>query len=258
MTTSLKMACASRDVDPLHSFVDELRKKTSSEWAWEHYKETIGALVSITRARNVLEIGGGRWPLLSTSEACDIRYLVNDISESELELAPPYVDKVCFDIAKPLSDNHRPLLGTVNVMFSQMVFEHVTDAMQAYRNIHALLAPGGVCLNFHPVLYAAPFVVNWLLPEKISREVLRLFFPNRRPDEVPKHPAWYDMCVISDSNQRKLASIGFKRVWQVPFWHHDYFKKIPGVYHVDHAVALLAERKEWPKFASYSYTMVSK
>ena len=170
--------------EALQSFIDELTEKRSSDWAWEHYKETILKLASLTQARVVLEIGGGRWPLFSAEEIgqAGISYVVNDISESELALAPTYVEKVCFDIAKPIGDEHQHLLGTVDLMFSQMVFEHVSDALLAYQNVHALLAPGGLCLNFHPVLYSAPFVVNWLLPEELSSKLLRLFFPNRRPD----------------------------------------------------------------------------
>ena len=173
------------DLEPLLLFIDELKQKRSSDWAWKHYKDTIWKLLTLIKARRMLEIGGGRWPLFSTEEISQagISYVVNDISESELALAPPYFEKVCFDIAKPIGEEHKALLGTVNMMFSQMVFEHVSDAMRAYQNIYALLAPGGVCLNFHPVLYSVPFVVNWVMPEFVSGRLLRLFFPNRRPDE---------------------------------------------------------------------------
>jgi hypothetical protein len=150
------------------------------------------------------------------------------------------------------------LLGTVDLMFSQMVFEHVSDAVRAYQNVHALLAPGGVCLNFHPVLYSAPFVVNWLLPEALSSRILRLFDPKRRPDEVPKHPARYDLCVIRKSIRNRLSAIGYRRVWQVPFWYHDYFMRIPGIYQLDHAAAAMADRNNWTGFASFSYTLVAK
>jgi hypothetical protein len=39
----------------------------------------------------------------------------------------------------------------------------------------------------------------------------------------------------------------------VPFWYHDYFVKIPGVYQLDHAAAM-AERNNWTGFASFSYS----
>jgi len=247
-------------LEVLLSFIDELKQKRSSDWAWKHYKDTVWKLISLTKARRVLEIGGGRWPLFSTDEITEagINYVVNDISESELALAPPYFEKVCFDIAKPIGEEHQALFGTVDLMFSQMVFEHVSDAIRAYQNVHALLAPGGVCLNFHPVLYSIPFLVNWLLPETLSSQLLRLVFPNRRSDEVPKHPAWYDLCLIRKSIRNRLSAIGYRRVWQVPFWYHDYFTKIPGVYQLDHAAAAIADRNNWTGFASFSYTLVAK
>lgn len=248
------------DSDAPTQFLDSLLEHRSSDWAWDHYKSTIQNLISVRNARTILEIGGGRWPLLAGDEITSrgVRYIVNDISESELALAPPYVEKACFDISRkaPFDDEH--LVGKVDVMFSKMVFEHVSDAQQAYKNIHRLLSPGGVCLNFHPVLYSLPFLVNWMLPEQLSSRLLQLFFPYRGPDKVPKHPAKYDHCVISEAEQEMLRSIGFSKVWQVPFWYHNYFKKIPGLYQAEAALTGVAERNNWTAFASFCYTCVMK
>jgi SAM-dependent methyltransferase len=243
------------DKEGLSEFVTALTRKRSSDWAWSHYKETIKDLVAMLGARHVMEIGGGRWPLFSKDEIlfANIRYVVSDIMEKELALAPAHVEKICFDIAQHAKIQHNEVY---DLMFSQMVFEHVADTYQAYRNIYLLLAPGGVCLNFHPVLYSPPFVINKVLPEWVSSRVLRTFFPNRKPDEVPKHPAKYDHCKISTREQDALRSIGFSKVWQVPFWYHDYFKKFPGLYHLDLAAAKLADRNNWTAFASYCYTLV--
>ena len=50
------------------------------------------------------------------------------------------------------------------------------DAPRAWSNVCALLAPGGVALAFHLMLYAPPFVVNWLAPEVLTAPILRFFF----------------------------------------------------------------------------------
>ncbi len=248
------------NLDRLHAFVAELSANRWSDWAWERYKDTLWRLLALVDARRMLEIGGGRWPCFSPEEIAGsgVRYVVNDVSEGELALGPPQFDKACFDIAQPIDDRHQPLMGTIDLMFSKMVFEHVADAMVAYRNIHRLLAPGGVCLNFHPVLYSPPFVVNRLLPESASSRVLRLFFPNRTPDEVPKYPAHYDLCVVSRSVRNRLREVGFRGVWQAPFWRHDYFERLPALHRLDRAGAELAERNDWTRFASYCYTIVAK
>jgi len=248
------------DAKALAQFLAGVAQHRSSEWAWQHYKSTIQNLIAVLNARTILEIGGGRWPLLDGDEirSKGIRYVVNDISSSELALAPPYVEKVCFDISQETASDSDHLAGKIDLMFSKMVFEHVSDSHQAYRNIYRLLSPGGVCLNFHPVLYSLPFVVNWMLPEQLSARLLHLFFPYRSPDKVPKHPAKYDHCWVSKGEQEELRSIGFRSVYQVPFWHHDYFQKIPGLYHADATLARVAERNNWTGLASFCYTCVMK
>jgi SAM-dependent methyltransferase len=248
------------DTEAFAQFLRGVTQHRSSEWAWQQYKNTVQDLISLLNARVILEIGGGRWPLLSEDEirSKGVRYIVNDISASELALAPAHVEKVCFDISQKAAVGNDSLVGKVDLMFSQMVFEHVSDSRQAYTNIHRLLSPGGVCLNFHPVLYSLPFVVNWILPEQLSARLLHFFFPFRSPGDVPKHPAKYDHCWISRGEQERLRSIGFRNVSQVPFWYHNYFRKIPGLYQADATLARLAERNNWTALASYCYTCVMK
>lgn len=248
------------DTQALAQFVNGLAQHRSSEWAWQHYRNTVQDLIALLNARTILEIGGGRWPLLNSDEirSKGIRYIVNDISASELELAPTYVEKVCFDISQNMPINDQDLENKIELMFSQMVFEHVSNSYQAYRNIYCLLSHGGVCLNFHPVLYSLPFLVNWMLPDQLSAKLLRLFFPNRNPDQVPKHPAKYDHCWVTRGEQDRLLSIGYRKVWQVPFWYHEYFRNIPGLYHLDLALARLADRNDWSALASFCYTCVMK
>jgi SAM-dependent methyltransferase len=256
---------AAHDASPpddrsLSDLVSELSRQRSSEWAWTHYKDTIQSLIALRSARNVVEIGGGRWPLLDKAEIASaaIRYIVNDIAEGELERAPDYVEKACFDIGQQAPLGCPEFHGRIDLTFSKMVFEHIHDTYQAYRNIYTLLAPGGICLNFHPVLYSPPFLINYLFPETISSKLLRAVFPERNPDDAPKFPAYYDHCLISERERSALLAIGYQKAWQIPFWYHWYFRKIPGVYHLDHLISKTADRKDWTTLASYCYTLVMK
>ena len=244
----------------LAKFVAELTRHRSSHWAWNNYKKVIQDLISLLKARLVVEIGGGRCPLLDNDEitSTNVLYFVNDISETELALAPDYVEKICFDIAHPTDSVCTTLNGQIDFMFSKMVFEHVSDSQQAYKNIYYLLSSGGLCLNFHPLLFSPPFLVNRILPETFSARLLRLFASYRTPDEVPKHPAKYDHCVISRRERERLLNIGYKEVWQIPFWYHSYFRKIPGLYHLDLTITKFADRNNWTGLASYCYTLVLK
>lgn len=258
-TPQLRFGRPSRE-ELLSEFVRTLAERRHSVWAFQHYKEIIQNLMVLLEARRAMEIGGGRLPLFSKDELRQfgVWYAVNDISERELALAPSHVEKFCFDIAQQMGDSSQHPFGQIDLMFSHMVFEHVSDSYQAYRNIFDLLTPGGVCINFHPVLYSPPFVVNAVLPEFLSGKFLRFFFPRRNPDDTPKHPARYDRCVISKREQQALLAIGYRKVWQVPFWYHAYFEKIPGLYQLDLAITQIADRNNWNALASYCYTIVLK
>jgi hypothetical protein len=100
--------------------------------------------------------------------------------------------------------------------------------------------------------------VNWIFPEAITQRLLRIISPARHIEGKPKFPAWYDGCLISDSVRESLLGLGFQDVWQVPFFYHGYFKKLPGLYQVDRLLSQLAEKKDWRWLASFAYTIVRK
>ena len=163
-------------------------------WSWENYKNTIVALTNEYDLRDHLEIGGGRDPVFQPPELVrhGIRVTINDISQKELDLAPPEFSKLCCDIASPST------LDTIgrnrfDFAYCSMVMEHVPDVAQMWRNIYGLLIPGGAALSFFPTLFAPPFVANQLMPEALSRAVLHTLFPDRRDDGGnPKFPAHYN------------------------------------------------------------------
>ena len=79
---------------------------SAEEWAWDEYKSTVLAMVEECRecgrhiggAVRLMEIGGGRSPLLTPAEA-GIELIVNDIDAGELARAPEVFEKAQFDIA---------------------------------------------------------------------------------------------------------------------------------------------------------------
>lgn len=228
------------------------------DWAWEHYAETVRNLIEYFSSRSVMEIGGGRFPLFTREDVdgLGIEFAVNDISQAELDLAPDWLHKVCFDIAGsaiPESEGDR-----YDVVVSKMVMEHVKDGRQAYRNVHRLLKPGGTFFHFFPVLYSPPFVANRLLPEAVSKKVLEIAFPRRNDDEFPKFPARYSCCTISRRTEALLFDIGFREVELVPIYGHHYFRKMPGLRELDSALSAFAYRHGWRRLASYCYAFGRK
>jgi SAM-dependent methyltransferase len=251
-------ACLVRNESlPLAAFIANHVKDNWYTWAIEHYKQTIIALVRTYGCRSLLEIGGGRAPLLTREEVQEmgLRYTVNDISQHELDLCPDWADKVCFDI----SGDSAPA-GQYDLAFSRMVLEHVRDAGCAYRNMHRLLRFGGIGMHLHPTLFAPPFVINYVLPTALSDQILRAFGArlSDSPDAYPKFPAHYSWCRSTGSVIDRIGRIGFRDVQIARFYGHGYFRKIPGVCAIDDMFSRIAMRKGSHAYTSYAYTMVRR
>lgn len=230
-----------------------------SHWCWGNYKPFVKSLAQTLDLTRLCEIGGGRSPLFSSDEMREIggRLTVNDISQSELERGPGGYELLCLDIAGDLG-NTTP--DQFDLVFSQMVFEHVRDTKRAWQNIHTLLAPGGVAFAFFPTLYALPFIINRLVPDAVTGPILKTLFPNRSDDgKQPKFPAYYDRC-FGDGHRLKpvLEEVGFREHHVLPFWGHDYFRHFPVVRDLDNAFNRLAAKRNWAQFTTYAYVVVRK
>lgn len=240
---------------PLAAFIDGHVKDHWYTWAIEHYKETIIALIRTYGCRSLLEIGGGRAPLLTREEVQEmgLHYTVNDIAQHELDLCPGWADKACFDIA---GENAPP--GQYDLAFSRMVLEHVQDAARAYRNVRALLRAGGIGMHLHPTLFAPPFVINSLLPTAVSDKILSVFGARLTDSGTPypKFPAHYSWCRSTDGVLDRIRGVGFRDVQVARFYGHGYFRKIPGVRVIDDALSRLAMRSGSRWYTSYAYMMM--
>lgn len=227
----------------------------SSDNAQGGYRSLILELARQTDRPKILEIGGGRGPFLSQEdvERLQCEYTVNDIDASELALAPAWVKRLHGDIADPALLDAAKHSGLYDLAFSQMVFEHVEHPAQGYRNIVQLLAPGGILVNLVPTLYAAPFVINKLLPERLSARVLAWGFPHRNSHESPKFPAFYRWCTTTKRTKKKLDSVGFRDSRIVPFYGHGYYAKIPILGKVAQHFWPVAERHDWRMLSTYAY-----
>jgi SAM-dependent methyltransferase len=248
----------SASVWPLHVFAGARITANDSDWAWQHYETTVRQLIEAFRCRDVLEIGGGRCPLFDRERArtLGIALAINDISRAELDRAPEALHKVCFDIAGPAIPREEE--QHYDLIVSRMVMEHVRDAAQTYRNMCALLRPGGVVLNFHPVLYAPPFVLNHLLPESVARWLLRTFDASRTDDEIPKFPSRYSYCTISARTEAMIRAAGFSEVVLAPFYGHVYFRGIPGLREVDAWLTRWARAHDDRHFAAFCYALARR
>ena len=159
----------------------------------------------------VCEIGGGARPALDLDfvEAHGINYTVMDISSSELAKADARYNKVQADIGGELPDD---VGGPYDLLFSKTLAEHVRDAERFHRNVLSMLAEGGTAIHLFPTLYAPAFVVNRLMPARVSRWLLKKVQGSRRDAGglEGKFPAYYSWCRGPSPRQiRKFERMGY-------------------------------------------------
>jgi SAM-dependent methyltransferase len=231
-----------------------------SEWAWQNFLPVVKTLIRDGQFRSVMEIGGGRSPSFTRAEMEElgIKYTSNDISARELSLAPDWVGKAHFDIQTVDRATLAGHEGQYDFIFSKMVMEHVPSYQRAYRNISLLLRPGGMVISFHPTLLAFPFVVNKLMPERLSNRVLRFMFPHRTDTGTPKFPAYYSGCYASRSVRNAILQEGFSDVGQTPFYSHFYYKKVPLVRGIHYSLSRLLSRMKIHQLSAFCYTAAQK
>lgn len=228
-------------------------------WAWDNYKRVVEELCARLHAKRIVEIGGGRDPLFTLDDVkrLGVEMTVNDISEGELAVLPKGYKTACFDVAGDISGVAN-LRGRFDLAFSRMVFEHVADGRRAWSNLFELLAPGGVALAFIPTLYAVPFILNKLLPDKLAASIVKLLFANRTDEEDPVFPALYSWCFTDDRLQRMLSGIGYREVLVLPFYGHDYYESFPVIRDVNAWFTEIARRNDWRPVSSHAYIAVRK
>lgn len=245
----------------LRAIVSELGYDPDFNWAWDNYKRVIVEIARRKGLKRHLEIGGGRDPLFLPDEVAALGFDVtlNDISAHELSRAPTGYATVLCDIA---GDEAKSVLGRerYDIAYSRMVMEHVPDVARMWENIAYTLAPGGLAFSFFPTLYAPPYVLNRLIPEKMSRWMLETVFPDRKEDgDNPKFPAYYDYCFSEDSKiVPMLKRAGFSDVAIFPFWGYSYFWKFPGIKQIDAAFTNIARERQWRAVSSFAYVIATR
>jgi SAM-dependent methyltransferase len=242
----------------LASYLASLDIDQDWRWAYRNFEGVVTGLIREFRLKDVCELGGGRRPFLSREQIydLDVNYVINDIAAGELGRAPGELAKACFDLAAVNlpTEFHKHF----DFVFSRMLMEHVSDGRQAYKNIFHMLKDDGIFFNFHPVLYSMALTMNWLTPEKLSKPILRHFQPHRHDDDRPKFPARYSYCVINRKNEGMLRAAGFREVFLLPFYGHDYFKRVPILQSVSDVVTDCVRRSGIHRLATLCFAIGRK
>ncbi|MGR3762377.1 class I SAM-dependent methyltransferase (plasmid) [Roseobacteraceae bacterium NS-SX3] len=207
--------------------------------------------------RRVMEIGG------TTSRSTGDRalpahvesYTICDISAEELAHAPEGFETLQLDACGDLDIPG----GQFDLIVSKFCGEHMPDGRKFHANMHHLLAEGGVAVHLVPTLFVSPFLINWLFPERLTRNMVRLLQPHRFKGREGKFPAYYSLCRGSPrALARALDGIGFSRIEVHPYYGHHYYNKLPGLRGLEAALSRLCARRQWSFYSSYAIIVTHK
>ncbi len=189
------------------------------------------AIIRARKINRVADLGGGANPMLASDFVAreNIDYTVFDIDQRELDKAPTAYHKICVDISAPKSA-FMAAVGekTYDMVFSHMFIEHLQDAEASHKNIFAMLAPGGLAIHMYPLPYMIPLAINRLLPEWLTRMMVRVAQPNRALDgNAGKFPAYYRMCLNpSATTRRRFEALGYMVREHVAYIGHSYYDRL--------------------------------
>ena len=218
--------------------------------------------IKLYGSRCVADIGGGANPMLPQDFIAQngIDYTVIDLSQEELAKAPASYHKICVDITAPEQEFATALgKSRFNFIFSHMVMEHIKEPTRAYENIYRALQPGGYAVHLFPMSNSLPLMLNRILPESLTRILLRIVQPNRDVDiHALKFPAYYRMCRNpSEQFHRQLESFGFRVVRHTAYIGHDYYKSLPVIRDIERWLRPRLLRAKLP-LTSYAVLLLQK
>jgi SAM-dependent methyltransferase len=227
------------------------REKGSGATCFDLFAQRVRELCE-DGSRVVTEVGGGARPLLSPDfvAARGVDYTVVDLSPAELAKAPPGYKTVAADICAV----HPPPSAPADLVFSRTLAEHVHNPARFHRNVYLMLKPGGKALHFFPTLYALPFVVNKVAPERLSNWILLRLQEGRGASGTHgKFQAHYRWCRGPTRRQlRRLREIGFRIVRYEAFFGHGYFDRAPSLSAISQRIGETLASHPVPLLTSYA------
>lgn len=155
------------------------------------YKYLVGEQMNSGKALTVLDVGGGKeCPYLPFVTAPWLHTVVAlDISERELRQNRASILKVVADAA---SADLPIAAGSVDLLTSRSVIEHLKDNAAFMRSCSRVLREGGCAVHTFPGRFAPFALANALLPNRLARALLYYFQPDWRDECGFK--VFYDRC----------------------------------------------------------------
>jgi SAM-dependent methyltransferase len=202
---------------------------------WQRFEREADALIrALPDGATVLDLGGGRRCVYagSVQPPGRVKLVAVDISATELALNGDVAETRAADVAAGL-----PMPGgSVDLILSRALLEHVQGVPEAIRHMARVLKPGGVALHLVPCRYSLFGMAARLLPFGPLVRLVHLVMPwTRGFVEFPVH---YDHC-YPQALEREFRAAGFPRVELWITWAQ------PGYFEAAYPVFLLHALYEW-------------
>jgi SAM-dependent methyltransferase len=223
---------------------------------WPEYGKRLERLIDDHGLKRVCDVGGGANPVLPLEfvQSRGLHYTVLDISQEELDKAPAQYSKLRVDILA----EELPNVGSFDLVFTKMLAEHVPSGERLHANIFRLLRPGGYAVHFFPTLYALPFVINRLIPERLASKILDVIAPRDR-HQHDKFPAYYSWCRgPTKAMIRRLTGIGYEIIEYQGLFGHGYYKRIPLLRPLHERAVRYLLKHPIPQLTCYAFVVLRK
>lgn len=226
---------------------------------WREYRDRIVALAREPEVRRVCDLGGGADPVLTLEEIAEagVDYEVLDIAADQLAKTPDGYRTVLADATAPDFAEHH---GPYDLVVSTFVCEHIPAPEAFHRGVREALAPGGRAMHVFPTLYEPAFLLNRLVPERLTERVLHRVQPGREPEGTnEKFEAYYRWCRgPSPKAAARLEGAGFEVLEYTGYFGHAYFERLPALQHAaDRAWAALV-RRPVPALTAYAWVLLRR
>lgn len=203
-------------------------------------------------AMRILDVGAGRNPTISVERRPpNCTYLGLDISRNELDSSPPgsYDETFVGDVAVHQDD----LVGSVDLIVSWQVLEHVRPMEQTFVNLRSYLRPGGRLVAETSGAFSFFAIADRILPKRGRKWLLSRLFGRT---EANIFPAWFDRCWYSALSE---CLAPWSDVQIMPLYlGARYLKFSPPIQAAYLGYEELTYRHNWQNLASYYEIVATK
>ena len=173
----------------------------------EAYPAAVNAFIARSPQATILDVGSGKtcpyagsFRSVGEGRIIGIDVSLDEISQNS-DLDEAHVADITMEL--PFADK------TFDAVVSRSVLEHLTDQEGFFREAMRVLKPGGVFIHMLPNKFAPFALLNQLLPNSVSRNLLSFTWESIKG--ICGFPAHYDKCYPTGFDNL-FAKHGFKNI----------------------------------------------